>query len=439
MKKVNLLLAAVVAASVIAPAAQAYTPNVQMSGYLRSGVSNAGSGKQAKYNVNKIGRLGNENDTYAELAFGADVAKVDDTLWSVNTRFAFGSDGNNGDWQTNIALRELNVSVKGLLDFDKDATIWVGKRFNRRADIHINDAYYWANNSQGAGIDNLSLGSGKFSFSWGKVDSSTAYTDNVYEEKSAKLDDNIFDVEYTFPIWSGASLTLRDQYTVIERDNKMAPKSYLALKDEVRNSNTFGIGLSQGFSGGSFNQTWLQILHGARADATGMSDGYDKVYKAGYNSANGYALFNHGLTKFTDSFGMYHVIYGDIITNFDIYKSGGLDVVRDFGLIVRPYVALTKMTRFYIEAGMYTKSEQYIDQLDNKNIQMQKLTAAYAITPDASNFRSRPEIRFYVTYIHANHEADVIDAWGAGETLQKSDNYVNKQDLAFGAQVEAWW
>ena len=441
MKKVNLLLAAVVAASVVAPAAQAYTPNVQMSGYLRSGVSNAGSGKQAKYNVNKIGRLGNENDTYAELAFGADVAKVDDTLWSVNTRFAFGSDGNNGDWQTNIALRELNVSVKGLLDFDKDATIWVGKRFNRRADIHINDAYYWANNSQGAGIDNLSLGSGKFSFSWGKVDSSssTAYTDNVYEEKSAKLDDNIFDVEYTFPIWSGASLTLRDQYTVIERDNKMAPKSYLALKDEVRNSNTFGIGLSQGFAGGSFNQTWLQILHGARADATGMSDGYDKVYKAGYNSANGYALFNHGLTKFTDSFGMYHVIYGDIITNFDIYKSGGLDVVRDFGLIVRPYVALTKMTRFYIEAGMYTKSEQYIDQLDNKNIQMQKLTAAYAITPDASNFWSRPEIRFYVTYIHANHEADVIDAWGAGETLQKSDNYVNKQDLAFGAQVEAWW
>ena len=95
------------------------------------------------------------------------------------------------------------------------------------------------------------------------------------------------------------------------------------------------------------------------------------------------------------------------------------------------------MTRFYIEAGMYTKSEQYIDQLDNKNIQMQKLTAAYAITPDASNFWSRPEIRFYVTYIHANHEADVIDAWGAGETLQKSDNYVNKQDLAFGAQVEA--
>ena len=136
---------------------------------------------------------------------------------------------------------------------------------------------------------------------------------------------------------------------------------------------------------------------------------------------------------------MYHVIYGDIITNFDTYKSGGLDVVRDFGLIVRPYVALTKMTRFYIEAGMYTKSEQYIDQLDNKNIQMQKLTAAYAITPDASNFWSRPEIRFYVTYIHSNHEADVIDAWGAGETLQKSDNYVNKQDLAFGAQVEAWW
>ena len=59
MKKVNLLLAAVVAASVSAPALAEYTPNAHFYGFARAGVSSQ------HYNVDdpekaRLGRLGYE-------------------------------------------------------------------------------------------------------------------------------------------------------------------------------------------------------------------------------------------------------------------------------------------------------------------------------------------------------------------------------------------
>lgn len=81
MKKVNLLLAAVVAASVSAPALAEYTPNAHFFGYMRAGV---GFDKNGGYNTqglggvaNKVGRLGSESDAvFGELGLGADEAKL---------------------------------------------------------------------------------------------------------------------------------------------------------------------------------------------------------------------------------------------------------------------------------------------------------------------------------------------------------------------------
>ena len=97
MKKVNLLLAAVVAASVSAPALADYTPNAYFNGYMRAGV---GVDKNGKFNGNdglahKVGRLGNESNLYGEIGIGADVAKVDDTVWTVNSMLAVQESGTN--------------------------------------------------------------------------------------------------------------------------------------------------------------------------------------------------------------------------------------------------------------------------------------------------------------------------------------------------------
>ena len=166
MKKVNLLAAAVLAAAFAMPAQADYTPNAYFNGYMRAGV---GFDKNGHTNGNddvahKVGRLGSESRVYGEIGLGADVAKVDDTVWTVNAMLAVSTD-EEGSWVGNnaLAFRQFNVEAKGLFDSDKDAKVWVGKKYVQREDIHITDTYYYDISGNGAGIENVSLGAGKFS------------------------------------------------------------------------------------------------------------------------------------------------------------------------------------------------------------------------------------------------------------------------------------
>lgn len=86
------------------------------------------------------------------------------------------------------------------------------------------------------------------------------------------------------------------------------------------------------------------------------------------------------------------------------------------------------MTRLLAEGGFFTSTDKYIDG-SKVNKQVQKLTLAYALTPDAGNFWSRPEIRFYGTYLHSNGAYDLSE-WGKA---QKNNAFV------VGVQAEAWW
>ena len=206
MKKVNLLLAAVVAAS-MSSQAFAVTPNVQMSGYMRAGVGYDKNGTLNEYHgtnggnstTSKVGRLGNENGLYGELKLSADVAKVEDTLWTFNTMFAYKShDGNNWDslnGDTNeskggytdgiFVLEQTNIEVKGLFDWDKDAMLWVGKRFIQEQDSPLIDVKYYNVSGTGFGIEGLSLGSGKLDLTYSQVG-------DKYNEFGFKS--NVFDV-----------------------------------------------------------------------------------------------------------------------------------------------------------------------------------------------------------------------------------------------------
>ena len=174
MKKVNLLLAAVVAASVSAPALAEYTPNAHFFGYMRAGV---GFDKNGGYNslglggvANKVGRLGSESDNvFGELGLGTDVAKVGDTIWTVNMMLGMtAGDSDPGNWSSSYGFRQFNVEVKGLFDWDKDALLWMGKRYVQREDIHITDTYYYDISGTGFGLENVSLGSGKWSAAYVK-------------------------------------------------------------------------------------------------------------------------------------------------------------------------------------------------------------------------------------------------------------------------------
>ena len=438
MKKVNLLAAAVLAAAFAMPAQADFTPNANFNGYMRSGVMHGNSAFGSKTDTVKLGRLGNENDTFMEFGLGADVAKVDDVTYSVYGMIAHGGDGNETDWNTNLSCRQAWAGAKNLLG-QGDDFLWIGKRYYKREDIHVLDEYYYNVSGTGVGLENVVLGPGKISVAWTRNDKDAKKDDvNIYSMKSeykykglkdnnkpAKVKVNTYDVRYEFPVWDGASLQLGATYLEAEKDKKGSYRTYTIEKE---NSIGDGLNLSAelniGLLGG-FNKTVVQSFSGSSAADVHYGTG-SSVY---YDEGQGWRLINWGDVHFTKEFGMFHVVQYAHSSGFKSYDSE-----RTVNLVVRPYYQLTKMTKLLAEVGWF--ADKKTANTDDKGVQSyvskhgSKYTLAYAISPDASNFWSRPEFRFYVSHVSVSDNMSIgpTNEW----VRQTSDNM-------FGAQVEAWW
>ena len=123
-----------------------------------------------------MGRLGDECDTYAEIALTQEVFNKAKNKFTVNTLVAWGSAegnwdkqgnswqglgkggdraGENGDSAWNGQRASLREAWAGYT-LPMGAQIWAGKRFYQRKDIHILDFYY-LNDSGTAQVLRVSL------------------------------------------------------------------------------------------------------------------------------------------------------------------------------------------------------------------------------------------------------------------------------------------
>ena len=165
MKVQKTLLAVAIGGTLLATTASA----VDFHGYARSGIGwTSGGGELTAFSVNGGGskyRLGNESDTYAELKLGQELFKEGNQSIYFDSLLAYGGTLHKNDWtETSPALRELNVQFKNFAEgVLPEATLWAGKRFYQRHDVHMNDFYYWDISGPGAGVENINLGFGKLS------------------------------------------------------------------------------------------------------------------------------------------------------------------------------------------------------------------------------------------------------------------------------------
>ena len=431
MKKVNLLAAAVVVAASFSMSS-AYASGTGASllhgdiSYFRTGVASRSA--YSSQDENLVGRLGNQFDTYIELAPNVTLNETDGTQWDFVTSVAYKSkvDGNFTDLRdqnsTDLALTQGYLRVKGLFDIDPDAVLWAGKKYNRE-DSHLVDQYWRNISGNGVGIENISLGSGKFSAHWVKND----IKDQEFQKGNRYfVTDNKVDVAYAFPVGPG-NLELR--YTRIMPQRYSSSRGVSPVKD-YENGNLFAVKFGMPVLNG-WNNTVLRYAKGGNANWAGAAYGNDlasSVYGTVNSNAYAWDLMNFGAVNFTDRFHMlYHVrgTYADRKTVGEAPKS------KMFQAVLRPVYVLTKMTKFMVEGGYYTLTGENVDGSKfNQNIG--KLTLAYAVNPDAYNAWTRPEIRFYATYKHYGHESMVpsymLD-WNGGDNNQ----YI------FGVQAEAWF
>lgn len=452
MKKVSVIAAAVATTL----SAGAFAADVDFHGYARGGVGLSGEGSHVTYEKNKLGRLGNEDDLYAEIGLNAELYNKDDVTFNLETLVAYGQAGNN-NWEGNAnALRVMNVQAKGLFESDKEAVLWAGQRYYQRKDIHITDFYFLdTSGGAGGGIENLSLGSNvKASFAIMHDDGSQKVADGFqsqlttagakafadckgdkaceigvegnasnYETVAKTKDETVSG--YTFDArFAGIKLT--------DNTNLELALAYdFASEGKGQNVNAddgllltavFGTGLSNGF-----NQTVLQYgtnSYGAQMATYGGGGWYDRSGKN--NDADGFRIINWGVAGLSDSWELGHVVmYAQASDAFA--KIGGVEATGDitsYNAVIRPMYKWDEHMKTVFEAG-YFHDDMKVAAGDKNKASGSKLTVAQAWSA-GSSFWARPEIRIYGSYF-MDHEAD---------------SFANKTDdseFSVGIQMEAWW
>ena len=446
----KLPLAVAVAAGVMSAQALA----VDFHGYARSGIGWTGSGgeqqcfqatgAQSKY------RLGNECETYAELKLGQEVWKEGDKSFYFDTNVAYSVSQQN-DWEsTSPAFREANVQGKNLIEWLPGSTIWAGKRFYQRHDVHMLDFYYWDISGPGAGIENIDLGFGKLSLAATRSQeaggSYTFSSDNIYS-KSKDTANDVFDVRLagletnpdgvlelgvdygranTTDDYSLANGASKDGWMFTAEHTQSMLKGFnkFVLQYATDSMTTQGKGASQGsYGSSSFTVT----------NPDGSTTNY--ANNVVNNNGNMWRVLDHGAISLGDK---WDLMYVGMFQKIDFDNDLGTEW---WTVGVRPMYKWTPIMSTLLEVGYdNVKSQQTGDRNNQYKITLAQQWQA------GDSIWSRPAIRLFATY------AKWDENWGyikSGDNVSKYAAATNSglsttsrgdsDEWTFGAQMEIWW
>ena len=322
-------------------------------------------------------------------------------------------------------------------------SIWAGKRFYQRKDIHIMDFYYLNNSGHGTGIENIDIGAGNLNFAVIKWANSydddpnsgekfDGYNRNVYKVDArwnaipvgfGSLDASVI---YAFPAISGKQ---EDAVKNNPRRNR-ADSGVLLTLDHV---STFGT------SDGSFTANNHLIFQWG---TNGF--GYVGAYKnhAGDNytpdvDINGVRLIDWGVMDFGSNIDLGYSLLWAHLDNGKNHESKGATWTYtrsgwEYSIVVRPEYKWTEFTRTTLELGYsQMKTTDWVAKgYDDPDLY--KFTIAQQFTP-GKGFWSRPAIRFYASYLGGEQFAH------AGANYADKNVSGHNHQFTFGTQVEAWW
>ena len=446
MKANWLPLSAAVALALSSVAASA----VDFHGYFRAGAQASTQGGEVYCLGNgnighKVGRLGDECDTYAELTLNQEVYNKANNKWTLNTLVAYGTAEGNRDlqgdsWQgvggdgpwngQRLSIRELWTGYQT----DAGYQIWAGKRFYQRKDIHLLDLYYLNNSGYGAGIEGIDVGMGNLAFAvtkWAN-DGTSDYNRNVY-----KLDAR----------WNGIP--------VGPLGNLDASVIYaLPFISEQQEANAAGNARANRANSGAL--VTLDLNTAVNSDSVNLMNHFVVQYGTngfGYIGQNG----NHAGDNYTPdlddtgvrvidwgtldagNFGLgYSLIWAHVDNGDDHHAAGAAWTTERSGwiysIVLRPEYKWTEFTRTTLELGYSAqKTNGNVADVKYEDPDVYKVTLAQQFTP-GKGFWTRPAIRFYVSYIGGDEFAE---GWAVGYKNKNKDG--DEYQITVGTQVEAWW
>ncbi len=454
-----------VAAAVAAALAATSVSAVEFHGYMRAGFGlNTQGGAQVCYghggpDAHRLGRLGDECDTYAELSLSQTVYEKNNESFSVHTLLALGTEegtldagildyrgnawqgigsvNNNQDmnndevveggegrptpWQgQRMSFREAYAKYK----MASGTEIWAGNRFYGRKDVHIWDFYYLNGSGYGAGVDNIKVGPGAFA---------VAVRNTKWHDVSGGADGNNpyaatpqLDIRYNgLALGSMGSL---DLIMLVGKANLSDAQEAAATNYNDKTGVSLTAEWTLGLPGG-FNKVVAQYsTQGYAWSGYGMNNHLGDGYNIGkYNNGGdtqvdrkSWRLIDHGVVKFGKKF---LLGYAGLVSKLDAPCCDTGDGLR-YNLAVRPQFMWNDTMSTIVELGYSSVEDPWM----NKTVATNKITLAQAWSPLMNGgFWARPQIRVFVT------------KYGGDERVDWQGGIYKDYDTMFGAQVEAWW
>lgn len=414
----------------------------KFTGYARSGVimnDSATSTESGPYVTpagqtgGAVGRLGNENNTYVELNLEHNQTMASGATSRYKVMLADGQRSYN-DWTgatSDLNIRQAFVELGSLPTFTgpwKDSTLWAGKRFDRdNFDIHWLDSDVIFLAGTGGGIYDVKWGDNlKSNFS-------------LYGRNFDDLDDN-----------NNSNDDTRIENYIVTANNFAGPFQWmvsgLRAKNNQDRENTGTQGVTNAadtgfhtllaYHGDSFyglregtSKTALLYGHGLGAEVKALgSDGHLT------DDASTVRLATYGITPLSKNWNIAPAILAQ--QSKDRYVSGD-----DYQWLTFNTRLIQQITENFELA--YEGSYQYMD-LDPQGYQnnnkvkggFYKLTFAPTFkVGDISDMLSRPEIRFFASYMDWSHK---LDSYSSSDSFG-TDGFTSGGQWNFGIQMETWF
>ncbi|WP_386695171.1 maltoporin [Lonepinella sp. MS14435] len=419
---------------------------VDFHGYARSGIGwTSGSGEQTAFSVNGSGtkyRLGNEAETYAEFKLGQELFKDGDKSIYLDSNVAY-SVNQQVDWEsTSPALREINVQFKNFADSLPGATLWAGKRFYQRHDVHMNDFYYWDISGPGAGVENIDLGFGKLSLAatrntegegawkWYETKNKVGFKQTGTRPDGTILTEDVYDTKWEL---KKTAEVYNDVFDVRLADLKVSENGRLEFgvdygRARTKNGTTLDPNASkdgfmatvehtQGNFFGGFNKFVVQY---ATDSMTSWNTGHSQGGSV-ENKGKMIRVLDHGVVQLSDKI---ETMYALIYEKTDLDNNKGKTW---YSAGIRPMYKWTKTMSTLFELGY----DRIKDQATGKKNDMTKFTLAQQWQAGDSIW-ARPAIRVFGTYAHWNDKFNQKDRTDAGYKAKDGE-------FVMGVQFEAWW
>lgn len=409
-------------------------------GYFRSGWGTGNHGSPETYAAGSLGRFGNEMSGWFDLTLNQRVYNQDGKTANAIVTY----DGNVGEqyndaWfgdsdnENIMQFSDIYLTTRGFLPFAPDADFWVGKHKLPQYEIQMLD---WktltADVAAGVGIENWALGPGMLDVSLSRDDVDVYSRDF---EHTTQMNTNSVDLRYrNIPLWNNGMLSLMAKYSspnkTNQQENNENDDSYFEMKDSWMLTSI----LRQNMERDAFNEFTLQIANNSYASSfASFSDAsntmsHGRYYYGDHTDGIAWRLISQGEMYLGDNIIMANALvysHGEDVYSYESGAHSDFDSIRT---VIRPAWIWNTWNQTGVELGWFkqrNKTQQGIT-LDESAY---KTTLYHAFKVGTSILGSRPEIRFYGTYIN------ILD----NELSNFNFDDKSKDEFMAGVQAEVWW